>query len=226
MDEKVCAACGRTNPVDANFCSQCRSEKFVQPPPESGEPVPGQPQITEGHALLISALRVILFSGLTSGVYVLYWLYRTWKQLQSETGETHYPFWHAATFFVPVYGLFRMHRHLSVIQELAGRKGIESLMPPGLGVTLMALFWLIIIVGGNQVDIWNVIVLVIVRLALVTTLMARAQMTLNAYWSALHGNRAARFPLWLGEARFLIAVLAIQLVLQLLLVRAAIAATA
>ena len=217
MDEKVCAVCGQVNPIDANFCTNCRGQTFVQAPTESGEHDPGRPLLAEGYALQISTARIIVLSIVTSGVYVLYWLYKTWQQLQNETKDLHYPFWHAATMFVPVYGLFRIHRHLSVIQELAQRRGVESLMPPALGVTLMALYWVIILVSGNQADFRSMIVLGLIRLALITTMMVRAQRTLNAYWTSLHESRAVRFPLGMGEIRFLIAVLAAQVTLTLVM---------
>ena len=86
MEEKVCAGCGQVNPANANYCTGCGSQTFVQAPPESGEPAPGQPLLTEGYALQISTVRIIVLSIVTSGVYVLYWLYRTWKQLPSDDG--------------------------------------------------------------------------------------------------------------------------------------------
>ena len=213
MEEKVCAGCGQVSPANANYCTSCRSQTFVQAPPESGDPAPGQPLLTEGYALHISTVRIIVLSIVTSGVYILYWLYRTWKQLQPETGDAHYPIWHAATLFVPVYGLFRIHRHLSVIQELAQKRGVETLMPPALGVTVMALYWLLALVTGNQEDRIAVMVLSLIGLALITTLMVRAQKTLNAYWTSLHGSRAIRVPLGMVEIRFLIVVLAAQLMI-------------
>ncbi|MDE2860839.1 MAG: hypothetical protein OYI31_06600 [Chloroflexota bacterium] len=217
MDEKVCAVCAQVNPADANFCTNCRGQTFVQAPTELGENDPGRPLLAEGYALQISTARIIVLSIVTSGVYVLYWLYKTWQQLQSETKDLHYPFWHAATMFVPVYGLFRIHRHLSVIQELAQRRGVESLMTPALGVTLMALYWVIVLVSGNQVDFRSMIVLGLIRLALITTMMVRAQRTLNAYWTSLHESRAVRFPLGMGEIRFLLIVLAAQVTLTLVM---------
>ena len=213
MEEKVCVRCGQVNQANANYCTSCGNHTFVQAPPESQESAPGQPLLTEGYALQISAVRIIVLSIVTSGVYILFWLYRTWKQLQPETGEVHYPIWHAATLFVPVYGLFRLHRHLSVIQELAQKREVESLMPPALGVIVMALYWLLALVSGNQQDPMAILLLSIIGLALVTTLMVRAQKTLNAYWTSLHGSRAVRVPLGMEEIRFLIIVLVAQIFL-------------
>ena len=217
MEEKDCAECGQENLADAQDCSSCRSQASVQAPPESQESAPDQPLLTEGYALQISVTRIIVLTIVTSGVYILFWLYRTWKQLQPETGDVHYPIWHAATLFVPLYGLFRLHRHLSVIQELAQKRELESLMPPGLGVTVMALYWLLALVSGNQQDPMAILLLSIIGLALVTTLMVRAQKTLNAYWTSLHGSRAVRVPLGVEEIRFLIIVLAAQFIILVFL---------
>ena len=227
MDEKNSDEYGLANPPDADSCTQRGSQAPEQsPPPDEGEPDPGRPLPAEDYALRISPVRIIVLSIATSGVYVLYWLYRTWKQLQAETGDVHYPVWHALTLFVPVYGLFRIHRHLSVIQELGRKQGIEALMPPVLGVTLMALYWLIVLVSGNQADFASIILLAVIRLALVTTLMVRAQSTLNAYWSSVHGSRAVRMPLGREEVRFILIVLAVQLALQLIFLRNSAAAAA
>ena len=149
----------------------------------------------------------------TSGVYVLFWLYQTWKQLQTETRDVHYPVWHAVTLFVPVYGLFRLHRHLSVIQDLAQKRELEALMPPVLGVTLLALNLLLVVVSGNQSDLMIVLMLGLIRLALVTTLMVQAQRTLNSYWDSIHGTKAMRVPLGMSEIRFVLLVLAAQFIL-------------
>lgn len=212
MEEKDCAKCGEVNPADANDSIGCTNQTSV-PPPEPAESAPGQPLLTEGYALRISTVRIVVLSIVTSGVYILYWLYRTWKQLQPETGDVHYPIWHAATLFVPVYGLFRLHRHLSVIQELAQKREVESLMPPALGVVVMSLYWLLALVSGNQQDPMAILLLSIIGLALVTTLMVRAQKTLNTYWTSLHGSRAVRVPLGMEEIRFLIIVLVAQIFL-------------
>ena len=219
MDEKNSDERGQANLPDADSCAQRGSQAPEQSAPPEGEPDPGRPLPAEGYALRISPVRIIVLSILTSGVYALYWLYQTWKQLQAETGDVHYPVWHALTLFVPVYGLFRIHRHMSVIQELGRKQGIEALMPPALGVTMMALYWLIVLVSGNQTELLNMLLLAVIRLALVTTLMVRAQSTLNAYWSSVHGSRAVRLPLGSDELRFILAVLGVQVALQLLLFR-------
>ena len=214
MNERVCARCSHANPVNASYCTNCGGQRFVPEPQEPhGPPPPGQPLLTEGYALQIGIGRIIIMSIVTSGVYVLFWLYQTWRQLQVETKEVHFPAWHAATLFVPVYGLFRLHRHLSVIQELAQKRGLESVMPPVLGVTLVALNLLLVVVSGNQADLTIVLVLGLIRLALVTTLMVQAQKTLNSYWDSIHGTRAIRIPLGRTEIGFVLIVLAAQFIL-------------
>jgi hypothetical protein len=87
-------------------------------------------------ALVLSPARIIAFSLLAPALYVFYWSYFTWKQLQPETRERHFPVWHALTLMVPIYGLFRMHKHLEEIEELALRANVSSISPMG-GVVLM-----------------------------------------------------------------------------------------
>ena len=218
MAEKVCAQCGQLNRSHANYCSACGAQGFAEVTLEQGEAGPAyQPLATESYALRVSIARIIILSIVTSGLYVFYWLYLTWKHLQSETGDVHYPFWHALTFLVPVYGLFRIHRHVAVIQAASQRAGVEALLAPALAVTMLALYWLLAMLSANSASFGTFVVLNLIRLALITTVIVRAQATLNNYWSSVKGEALARVPLGSGEVRFVALVLVMQLTLTLFL---------
>ena len=94
---------------------------------------------TRSSAVIVSGNRVVLASVLSGGLYLLYWFYITWKQLSRETENTHYPVWHALTLLVPIYGLFRMHAHVRLINELAFRHRIAETFGPSLAVVLLVL---------------------------------------------------------------------------------------
>ena len=218
MAEKVCAQCGQLNRSHANYCSACGAQGFADVTLEQGEAGPAYPPLTpESYALRLSIARIIILSIVTSGLYVFYWLYLTWKHLQSETGEVHYPVWHALTFLVPVYGLFRIHKHVAVIQAVSQRAGVEALLSPALAVTMLALYWLMAMLSANSASFGTFIILNLIRLALITTVIVRSQATLNNYWSSVKGEALARVPLGGGEVKFVALVLVMQLTLTIFL---------
>ena len=218
MAEKVCAQCGQLNRSHANYCSACGAHGFAEVTLEQGEAGQAYPPLTpESYALRLSIARIIILSIVTSGLYVFYWLYLTWKHLQSETGEVHYPVWHALTFLVPVYGLFRIHQHVAVIQAVSQRAGVEALLSPALAVTMLALYWLMAMLSANSASFGTFIILNLIRLALITTVIVRAQATLNNYWSSVKGEALARVPLGGGEVKFVALVLVMQLTLTIFL---------
>lgn len=145
----------------------------------------GQPSDSE---LLLNPGRVLVLCVLSTGLYVLFWSYYTWKQLQSVTGEKHFPVWHALTLFVPVYGLFRLHRHLSIISDLAVKAGSSSLSPWA-GVTLILLSNVLAYGSLGITDVAATLVLTAISTGLVTTALFFAQDGLNQVWLA--HNRAA-----------------------------------
>ena len=217
MLDKRCTRCGGLNATHANFCSACGAQEFVEASaellPDISEP---QGAVTGGNALRLSVTRLVVLSVVTSGVYVFYWLYLTWKQLQSETNDVHYPVWHALTLLVPVYGLFRLYKHVRVVQELAMRAGVEVSLTPVMAVVLVVLNGLLV-VTSRGVQSWGVIViLTLIRLGLIATVIVRVQATLNRYWSSIKGESLESVPIGVGEVRFVLAVLFIQLTLTVL----------
>ena len=214
MAEKVCARCGQVNQAHANFCSACGAQDFAEAQAEQLPDIsPIQGAVSGSNALRLSVTRLVVLSVVTSGVYVLYWLYLTWKQLQDETRDVHYPVWHASTFLIPVYGLFRLYKHVRVVQELALRAEVETSLSPGLAVVLVALYWLVVMNSTGVQSLGAFVILNIIRLALITTVIVRAQVTLNRYWSSIKGEALENVPIGSGEVRFVLSVLFIQLTL-------------
>ena len=59
----------------------------------------------------LSKNRVALDTILSSGLYMFYWFYLTWKQLKEETGRHHQPVGHALALLIPIYAWVIIHRH-------------------------------------------------------------------------------------------------------------------
>lgn len=111
----------------------------------------------------------------------------TWKHLKAETGDDHRPFWHVLTLFVPFYGLFRFHAHLSSIRDLligrssiwAGEgRGAPSYLSPGWGTLILWLAGVVALLGRGQPG------LQLLQSAVTVGLMVLAQAGLNGYWRA------------------------------------------
>ena len=215
MAEKQCNRCGHVNPIEANFCSACGASEFTEGLLEPQVAVPQARGVYDTNAVALSVTRLVVLSVVTSGVYILYWLYLTWRQLQSETKGVHYPVWHALTFFVPIYQLFRIHRHIRVVQELALTAGVDTSLTPGLAVVLMALYGLLIVISGSVQSWGTFMILSLIRLALITTVIVWTQLPLNRYWSSIKGEALVKVPFRRGELRFVLLVLCIQLILYL-----------
>ena len=195
MAEKLCIRCGRLNAVHARFCSVCGAQDFVEAPVEQLTGASGSQGAVADTAVRISMTRIVALSAVTfSGMYFYYWLYLTWKQLQGETRDVHYPVWHALTMFVPVYGLFRLHRHMGVIQALALGAGVTTSFAPSLAVVLIVLTWVLGLVSMLAAGL-HLLVLNVVSFALTTTTIVWAQGTLNVYWYKVRGASLQDMPM-------------------------------
>ena len=201
MADKLCARCGALIGANATICSSCGAREFRDVPPELESRPSQAPAGAANTAVYLSLARVVLLSLLSSGTYFFYWLYLTWRHLRDETGEKHYPVWHALTLLVPIYGLFRLHRHVGLIRDLARGVGIETALAPSLAVGLVFLNWMLGI-SSTQIDQENTVALLVVSvigLALTTTVVVRAQDGLNRYWIRVRGESLQKAPLGVGE---------------------------
>ena len=124
-----CPRCGAQVDPDALFC------------PLDGTPITGSSESAAPAPLFISPNRIIFMSLLSFGLYLVYWLYKTWKHYRDHTGEQAYPIWHALTFFVPIYGSFRAHSHFRTFGELASRAGLDIRISPGIAFAVILAGW-------------------------------------------------------------------------------------
>ena len=182
MTEKQCANCGKINPADVNFCSNCGYSEFNDIPQQLHTRLADATESARSSAVRINISRIILVSFLSTGLYFFYWFYITWKHLSTEIEGKNYPFWHAMTLNVPVYGMFRLHAHVRIINELAVRQSITTTLAPGLAVVLLVLATTLNFASIGITNRLAIIVVTLISATLVTVLMAMAQGTLNLYW--------------------------------------------
>lgn len=158
----------------------------------------------------ISVTRIIWMTVISMGLYWFYWMYRTWKQyrdhtleMAAETGDYHYPVWHALTQLVPVYGMFRYHAHIRHYKELMVERGVPDTLNLGLLTTVVVINWIVAIAAGTMrsPDLYSGAVLLagIVLSVLTTivsiTVLSLMQSNLNRYWETVDARlmRSARF---------------------------------
>ena len=141
--------------------------------------------------------RVGVLGLLTFGLYPLYWLYATWKQLSTETtGRDHHPFWHVMALSVPFYGLFVLYGHFATIRDLQERERVPSNIKPGWVVGGAVLAGAVSVYDGNQAA---VTVLTFVGPWLWTGAAMWGQANLNAYWDRVTGGQSRSAPAGPGE---------------------------
>ena len=184
---RYCSNCGTENLAGGNFCASCGARLS----PSSSAP--------RTSAVRLSLARVALFTMLSFGLYILYWFYLTWKQLQPETRDQHYPVWHALSLAVPIYNLFRMHRHVTVIRELALGVGLTPSVSAGGAVVL---FFISSALDSSALfvsDQVTLVVLSVISLAATTALIVWAQGSLNRYWETVEGGKLTYARIGRGE---------------------------
>lgn len=86
---------------------------------------------------LISPSRIVFLSFLSFGLYLAYWLYKTWEHYRDHTGAEAYPIWHGLTLFVPVYNSFRAHAHIRIFGELSDRARVYLGFNPTLALAIV-----------------------------------------------------------------------------------------
>ena len=196
---KQCAQCSEVAPQSSDSCPHCGHSEFHELPPELARKIEALDSLTNATLLRLEAGRLIIGSILSGGLYIFYWLYLTWKQLAPETNDQHFPVWHALTWAVPVYQLFRLHRHTAVIQNLALKAGVPTTLTAG---TVVALG--IVSIGLGMVSLLDInpvlsLALGIIGIAVTTTIIVWNQGALNAYWVTRHGEKLRAAPIETAE---------------------------
>ena len=204
MTDKQCAICGEINSPESMFCSNCGRAEFRDIPPGLSARLSNSSSDEANNAVRLGTGRVALLSILSFGLYVFWWFYITWKQLASETREEHFPVWHALTLFVPIYNLFRMHRHVSVINGLAIGVGLTASLSSGLAVVLWALSSGLDTSSLRVSDVGIAAIMGVISVALTTTLIVYVQGTLNQYWYDAKGPNLREARIGIGEVIFVL----------------------
>lgn len=192
MLEKPCPYCGHVSPADSTSCAQCGASD------DPNEPIPWHAFFTRpadktpSDAVYLSMGRVLGLTAATFGLYQVYWLYVTWKHLASETEDAHYPLWHTlAILFVPIYGWFRLHKHVALVAKLARAQGVDTTLSPLLAVFMWFLSSVLQALTLQMEDPGTALSITLFALALLVTFLVWAQMPLNAYWERVRSGLRA-----------------------------------
>ena len=183
--QQACPHCGSAIQNDDRFCTTCGgalpdgSDRAGLSAPVDLIPV-------------ITTTRIIVLSILTYGLYLFYWSYITWKQYGDHTRSQVYPIWHALSFVVPIYSIFRIHAHATAYHLLLTRSTMVSAISPTLVAVLFvvsnALDWASFRLqwGVEEVDQGTALLLTIlgiISIALGATLIQHVQENINAFWA-------------------------------------------
>ena len=145
----------------------------------------------------IPPTRIVLLTLLSSGLYIFFWMYVTWRQYRDHTGEIAFPVMHALALLVPVYQFFRLHAHMRVFQELMEQRGVPTTLNPlrvvliYFGVVLLGMVSFMIpaeaSITGPQQAAYAAIN--IGQASLLSWIMWQAQHNLNRFWQHRLGMR-------------------------------------
>ena len=208
MTDKLCANCGEINSTASQFCSNCGVSEFNEVPPGLRDQLGDGAESTRSSAVIISGNRVVLASFLSLGLYFFYWFYITWKHMASEIEGDNYPFWHAMTLNVPIYGFFRMHAHIRTINELAASQSVASTIAPGLAVVLLVLSTILNFVSFGIANNAALILITLISTTLITVPMTMAQRVLNLYWGKALSPGSVRYAR-IGVGELIIVIIGI-----------------
>ena len=186
-----CTNCGAQLVSGSAFCSRCGASA------DGSGALGGSRMAVDRTRRRYSLWRVGVLGLLTFGLYPLYWLYVSWKQLSTETtGRDHHPFGHVMAMSVPIYGLLVLHNHFATIKSLQEREGVPSNIKPGWVVAAAILAWAVSLYDGSQFD---VTILTFVGPLLWAAGAVWGQANLNAYWDRVTGTQSRPAPAGPGE---------------------------
>ena len=235
-DTLTCSQCGSPHAAEHRFCGICgadlhagaavqevarepepRPERSFAPPERVDTPVTPAPtpspdytyatHTDDAFPYYIPPTRVVVLTLLSSGLYIFYWMYVTWRQYREHTGEMAYPVMHALALLVPVYQFFRLHAHVRVYQELMQQRGVPTTLSPtrtvliycGVVVLGMISFMLPVesSISASQQAAYAAIS--IGQASLLAWIMWQAQTNLNRFWQHRLGMRLGPMPLGAAE---------------------------
>ena len=242
-DSLTCDRCGAQHAPEHRFCGVCgvalqpadagaaRERPAVTERPSNAseeldrlagvryDPSPGAVDASpsrerdDATPFYIPTNRVIFLTALSSGLYIFYWMYVTWKHYREYTGETAFPVFHAMSLVVPVYQFFRLHAHMRVYQELMNARGVPSTLSPirtvltYLGVVMLGLVSFMLPTEGALTTSQQAgyVVINVGQTALLVWILWHAQTNLNRLWRHHLGARLGLAPI--APAEVIITVL-------------------
>ena len=193
-----CSSCGNFNSDEANFCTSCGQQLSKL----SGH------RLSKPKGCHISITRIYVLSILSFGLYLAYWLYKTWEQYRDHTSTAAYPIWHGLTIFVPVYQFFRLHAHIRVFKDLMDARKLPNALEPVIVVAVVAIAgygntFLRIALPGSVEDILLGRALLevsyLIATIALTWIVASVQRDINSYWCTVDANLAQRAGIGKGE---------------------------
>lgn len=182
----------------------------------------GETRQQAGPAYYIAPNRIILLTVLSTGLYLFYWMYLTWRHYRDYSGENAYPICHALTLLAPVYQIFRLHAHFRVYRELMDEWGVPSTLNPALAAALLVAAIALYVVAVRLVadllapapevaatlptmpERIGFFAASAARVGIVAWLLWQAQGNLNRYWQRRIGMPLAAAPISLVEIALVI----------------------
>ena len=243
-DSLLCPRCGSAHDPEHRFCGYCGAElrpagttqavseeidRLAGAPyaPESSSPGPSSAPTTAGPAYAgprddafpyyIPPGRIVALTVLSSGLYIFYWMFATWRQYREHTGEIAFPVMHALSLLVPIYQFFRLHAHMRVYQELMEQRGVPTTLSPArivliyFGVVMLGMVSFILPAEGPLTASQQAayVAINVGQVTLLSWILWHAQTNINRFWQHRLGIRLGWMPLGMAE----IVVVAVGLIL-------------
>ena len=242
-DTSICPRCGASHAPEHRFCGACGAELHpagdapapaveidrlagARYTPESGAapdptPMTSDPAYSgprdDAFPYYIPPGRIVALTVLSSGLYIFYWMFATWRQYREHTGEIAFPVLHALSLLVPIYQFFRLHAHMRVYQELMEQRGVPTTLSPArivliyLGVVLLGMVSFILpaeepLTASQQAAY---VAINVGQVTLLSWILWHAQTNINRFWQHRLGIRLGWMPLSFTE----LAVVAVGLIL-------------
>ena len=152
-----------------------------------------RPGVSEIHSSIRPVWQLVLLNVCSSGIYLIYWYYKNWIDLQRLTGVKVNAILRSAALLVPILNVFMLYLQLRAIQKLGRDSGVSTYRSPLIMACAYVFFYTLIVsvrVQGiiygqseslNDLLLTNASILLFTLLA--TWIIVLAQDTLNSVWS-------------------------------------------
>jgi hypothetical protein len=158
------------------------------------------------------AWHLMLLSILTSGLYLIYWFWRSWSDLRREAGLNVSPGWRTVCMVVPILDIVLTIQLFREIEKIASTRKAEPLASP----TILALSFCLLSYIATWFSIRSafpnapseMMSLIIISYAFsipAILLLIPVQRTFNRYWAATQPELPVRTAFTAGEIVMLLA---------------------